>query len=169
MNDDIQRWSNNPSPVPPNITQWLFELEGCGNNGTVRFLVVDVTGHEICSVLIHRNMACVLAYLDLDYWSTSTKDTSGWNRSRIEHYLRHLREDVVTELTEEEGDHVTLLPSFGSTVLREWAVRVRHIYGHSLTGRNEYHDFCTSNGQSPYNEEFINYGKNHNLSAVLVN
>jgi hypothetical protein len=166
VDDDLQRWSDDPASMPPSRMRWLFGGEGCWNTDSVRFLVVDMTGRDMHAVLVHRNLALILAYLDLDYWLTPTaQDTTAWNQKRIEHYLRHVRDDVVAELV--AADAVTLLrSSFGPTTLIQWAVRVCHTFGHSQTGRNRYRDFCTTNRQSPYDEQFINYGEITNLPAV---
>jgi hypothetical protein len=166
VDDDLQRWSNDPASMPRSRTRWLFGGEGCWNTGSIRFLVVDMTGYNICSVVVHQNLALILAYLDLDYWLTPiAQDMTAWNQKRIEHYLRLVRDDVVTELAAADG--VTLLQSsFGPTALRQWAVRVRHTFGHSQTGRSQYRDFCTAKGHSPYDEQYINYGEITNLPAV---
>jgi hypothetical protein len=147
MNDDLQRWLNDPLPTPPSQTRWLFAGGECRQSASVRFMVIDITGHEICAIRVHRNLAMILAYLDLQYWKSerSAQESSSWNNNRIKHYLGRVREDVVTELLGEDSTAL-ICSSFGTTAMREWAVMVHHVCGHSRSGRNQYEDLCTSNG-----------------------
>jgi hypothetical protein len=55
---------------------------------------------------------------------------------------------------------VLLDATFGTEVLREWAVRVHHRYGHSNTRHQMYKETCAALVVIPYIEEdFINYGE----------
>jgi hypothetical protein len=166
MNDDVDRWPNDSSPPPRTAARWLFVTEeGHKKSTIVGFLVIDHTEHEICSMAVHQDLALMLAYLDLDYWSSPTKDTSSWNQARIEAYLHHVREDMLKELM--AADRAALVQTtFGTAVLRQWAIRVYHGYGHSSTGHGLYMEFCMENGYNPYDEEFINYSKNARLHTI---
>jgi hypothetical protein len=87
---------------------------------------------------------------------------------RIQGYLLRLREDVVKEMM--AADAPTLLhASFETNVLRQWAIRVYYILGHSVTGRNAYNEFCKSNHRNLYSDDFINYGESDNLRNEELN
>jgi hypothetical protein len=107
---------------------------------------------------IHHKLALMLGYLDLDYWLSPLKQTTLWNQNRIARYLERLRSDVVLELKDVTDDELHD-PTFGTNVLREWAVRVKAEHGHSKTGRKEYETSCARDGGTLYEEDFILYGE----------
>jgi hypothetical protein len=163
MDDDDLRWPNNTNQLPRRFpTIWVFRGEEDFRTGCLQFSAVDDAGRTLCDLRVHRNLALALAYLDIDYWATNQLPTSLWNRMRIQGYLLTLREDVVTEMM--AADPLKLLHcSFGTSVLRQWAIRVYHGFGHSFTGRNAYVEFCTSNRCNLYRDDFINYGESNSV------
>jgi hypothetical protein len=157
---DLERWSNNGLEAPPTSRmRWEFEnrQRPC-EPSSLTFSVIYATGGPTHTFHIHRNLMLMLGYLDLDYWLSPMKVMTVWNRNRISRYLQRLREDVVVELTGVEAN-VLEDSTFGTNALREWAVRVHGGYGHSQTGRKEYQESCKRRGVTPYDEDFINYGK----------
>jgi len=99
MYDDAFRWPNDTDQLPRRFpTIWIFGGEEDFPIGYLRFSVIDHAGRELCALRVHRNLALVLAYLDIDYWTTNLNQISPWNRMRIQGYLLRLREDVVKEM-----------------------------------------------------------------------
>jgi len=159
--NDSERWSNNGIDVPPSNTRWIFQQYPQLSDGSsnLAFTVTYDTGAPERTFQIHNNLALMLRYLDLDYWITPLKPTTAWNRNRIGRYLRRLRDDVILELVDIKED-VLRDPTFGTDVLREWAVRVHHEYGHSGTGRKAYQEYCAQYKCDPYQDDFIYFGEN---------
>lgn len=163
MDDDDLRWPNHTNQLPQRFpTIWIFGGKEDFSACSPRFSAIDDAGQTLCDLRVHQNLALALAYLDIDYWTTNQNPTSPWNRMRIQGYLLRLREDVVKEMM--AADPLKLLHcSFETSVLRQWAIRVYHKFGHSVTGRNAYIEFCTSNRCNLYGDDFINYGENNSL------
>jgi hypothetical protein len=120
--------------------------------------IISITQQLLHIFYIHHNLALMLAYLDIDYTLTPIKEMTWWNQNRVSLYLQRLRDDVVVELMGVPQD-VLKDPTFATNVLREWAIRVSSRYGHSQTGRREYHESCRRLGVTAYTDDFINYGK----------
>lgn len=139
--------------------RWKFESHP--QYFTLHLSVINDAEHQEHAFDIHRNLALILGYLDLDYWLTPIKNTTRWNQNRISLYLRRLREDAIVELRSVKRT-VLLDPTFKTNALREWAVRVSAGYGHSQTGRRQYLESCMQRSVVPYEEEdFINYSKSN--------
>jgi len=116
-------------------------------------------------IRVRLNIACMLAFLDMDYWTVPTAPLTSWNRKRVQSYLHRVREDIAKELI--VTDEATLLDrSFQPNASRHWAVRVHHGLGHSNTGRTMYNEHCKVNGLIPYMEDFVNYGLHHSLPMI---
>lgn len=156
---DFARWSDNGQDVPASNMRWKFSSHNHHHGSSCIWFSVDFNTSEPTRTFhIHDNLALVLGYLDTDYWLSPIKQTTTWNRNRIARYLQNLREDVVQEL-DAVTRSVMLDPTFGTNVLREWAIRVHDRCGHSHTGRKEYLESCARLGMTPYTADFINYGE----------
>jgi hypothetical protein len=157
---DSDRWTNDGANDSPSPMRWEFQSYRQDDLAisTIKFHVVYENGEPTHTLHIHPNMAVMLGYLDLDYWLSGIKQTTLWNQNRISRYLRCLREDVVLELMG-TSNAVLRDPAFGTSVLREWAVRVWYRYGHSQTGRRAYEESCARSQLPMYDEHFINYGE----------
>jgi len=163
MDDDTHRWADDNISAPETSTLFMFVPGEYGTMLSVRICLA--TEHNTRVIRVRLNIACMLAFLDMDYWTVPTAPLTSWNRKRVQSYLHRVREDIAKELI--VTDEATLLDrSFQPNASRHWAVRVHHGLGHSNTGRTMYNEHCKVNGLIPYMEDFVNYGLHHSLPMI---
>jgi hypothetical protein len=156
MSFDFHYWSNDTSHVPIDNKRWLFS-RNIDFPSDVRFFIFDCPSETVQHRFqLNGNLAIILAYLDLDYFSTFQSGASP-NGYRLARYLGKLRDEVVKELTIKDTTQL-LDPAFIADCLQHYAIREGRGFGHSSTGRRKYDTYCVEKGLVPYTDDPTKYG-----------